>query len=661
MFKFSRFFQSALLIGGAAYIFVLGSCGGGGGGARLPAPPSGSSPPPNGGTTTPNVATQPGDIGGILKDANGNIISDLEVYLDATGNFVASTTSKGVFLISGVPTGQHSVIFGVEGYEVASFPVNYSGGAPLNLVLQGASRTASQVPGTGTLTGTVTDPNGSGINEVKVIIFDRTGFFLVGLTDASGLYQINDVPAGDYFLLGFKRGYRTHVGQVTIIEGQTTTHDFVMGAQPTGSVNGTVSDSAGNPISQAHVFLLYSERDPNLPAPPAFQTLTDDLGRYSFDVVPAGSADLLVFKSGFEPQARSAEIGPDQVLTENFTLTSASGEVTPPASGGTIEGLVLRAEDDGTLHGTGAQVSLYQGEPSEANPPIRTTESNEAGEFRFVGVAPSGDTPYYLVVEKTRHEALWRGITSTFVAEGEVVQVTIVISPSESIPTPSGTSSLNGKVFGGHGSVAGARVELKRELDGDDLRFETITNPEGSYSFNDIPAGFYEFEVHALGFLELEGELFLNEGENLRDFFLRESVISAEEGGTISGFIFKVEHGRSTSGVDDNSDDGGGDDLNDDNGSSGSDGGDDDIQELEPEDATVKLYLGDPNSGGQLIATTESNEDGFYSFSGLSASGEFPYFIVAEKEENGIHYLGVAQTFLEEGEIVHINVMMNEV
>ncbi len=634
---------------------IPSSCGGGGGGGARIQPPAngGTNNPPDGGGTT-GIAQSPGEVGGVIRDANGVVVPELEVYLDAIQNFVASTNSNGEFLISGVNSGQHTLYFGVEGEEVTSFVFTYDSSAPLNLTLQREMRSVSQVGAEGTLTGTVTDTAGSPIEDVRVLIFDRSGFFLIDFTNASGVYTLNEVPVGEYFLLGFKRGYRTHIGQVSITENQTTTHDFVMGRQPTGSINGTVTSTSSVPLSRTHVFLIYNDRDPNLSAPPSFQVLTDAQGKYSFDVVPVGSAYLLVFKPEFTPESRSVTIPAGEVITENFVLTLAGQTPPPPpGAGGTISGQVLRDEDDRSLHGTGARVFLYNGQPSETNPPIQRTESNENGEFRFAGVAPSRDQLYFIVAEKIRHDELWRGSTSTALFEGEVVQITVIIRPTQNVQPTSGTASLSGKIFGGDGAVAGAQVELKRG----DNAFETFTGEDGSYSFSGIPAGFYEYEVHAAGFNELEGEIFLEDGENHRDFFLLEGVPSGGEGGVISGVVFKLKSHRSASGTneDESGDDDGIDNGGDDNG-----GGDDEdeVDEMEPADATVRLYLGDPSAGGQLIATVESGEDGFYKFLGVLPSGETPYFIVAEKDEDGVHYRGVAQTFLMDGEIVRINVVM---
>ncbi len=694
MFKVFKLKNVSVLSTLLAVYLISASCGGGGGGgARITPPPEGGTPPQNGGSTL-DVAQSPGEVGGVIKDASGRPVPELEVYLDASQNFVASTDAQGEFLISGVSSGQHLLYIGKEGEQVSTFSFTYDASGPLNLSLQRLVKSVSQLGGT--LTGNVTDGSGSPIAEVKVLIFDRAGFFLVGFTDASGVYTIDEVPAGDYFLLGFRRGYRTHVGQVTISESQTTTYDFVMGGQPTGSLNGNVTDTAGVPLSRTHVFLIYNERDPRLPAPPSFQVLTDDQGNYSFEVVPAGIAFLLVFKPEFVPQDRQVNVPPNSVVTEDFVLSqSGAGEATEPGSSGTIVGQVLREEDDGSLHGTGARVFLFLGEPLEGNSPIRQGESNEAGEFRFTNLSPSGEQMYFIVAQKIRHEHLWRGVTTTSLGEGELAEVTVIIRPTEVVNPPSGTASLAGTVFGGDQPMAGARVELKRL----EQSFETTTAEDGAYSFTDVPAGFYEYEVEADGFAEIEGEIFLEEGENQRDFFLHEGITPPPgSGGVITGFIFKLEDHRNVSSDDDtgdddgddlnddNGDDNGGDDLNDDNSGDGNDddldggddnGGDDlnddnggdgnddlsgdDVDEMEPEDAIVTLFHGDPNNGGELIATVESGEDGSYAFDDVPASGETPYFIVAEKDEDSIHFRGVAQTLLEEGVLVNVNVVMTPV
>jgi len=184
--KRSKVYWLALLVLG---MFVLGlslvGCGGGGGGSFTPTPSISQQNLGNGGDAglgNQNESVQPGDqtpqenqnlpvdeitppelaksaseIGGIVADVEGNPVGELELYLDSIDNFVSSTDENGQFLIAGVTPGEHSVIVGVEGVQVASFTVATDGTAPVNTILTPSVKLTSAEGDTGSLGGRVTD------------------------------------------------------------------------------------------------------------------------------------------------------------------------------------------------------------------------------------------------------------------------------------------------------------------------------------------------------------------------------------------------------------------------------------------------------------------------------------------------------------------------
>src|SRR5205823_424544 len=83
--------------------------------------------------------------------------------------------------------------------------------------------TASAQRTTGSLTGTVVDPNGLAINAAKVSLTDKErGIKLSVTTSSEGTYFAPDLVPGRYDLSVQKDGFKTFATIVTIVVGVTT-------------------------------------------------------------------------------------------------------------------------------------------------------------------------------------------------------------------------------------------------------------------------------------------------------------------------------------------------------------------------------------------------------------------------------------------------------
>ncbi len=92
---------------------------------------------------------------------------------------------------------------------------------------------------TGTVTGTITDPQGAAVADAQVILTDRsTNIPTTTTTNQAGLYRFANVQPGTYNLQVSKAGFRAlRVGDQTIIVGTTRTLDLTL---ELGSVAETV-------------------------------------------------------------------------------------------------------------------------------------------------------------------------------------------------------------------------------------------------------------------------------------------------------------------------------------------------------------------------------------------------------------------------------------
>lgn len=142
-----------------------------------------------------------------------------------------------------------------------------------------AALIAAAPKGVGTLTGTVTDADGTPLAGVEVTAdggFDRTA-----KTEADGTFALPLVP-GDYTVTFSSFGFAARTVDVTIEDAAAADVSAKLSAATRHAVTGTVKDAAGAPVTGLSVAL-------SGPLPVA---TTDSAGRYRFDDVPAGSYTL---------------------------------------------------------------------------------------------------------------------------------------------------------------------------------------------------------------------------------------------------------------------------------------------------------------------------------------------------------------------------------
>ena len=86
----------------------------------------------------------------------------------------------------------------------------------------------AQTP-TGTILGAVTDPRGAFIPGASISITNQaTGGARKVATNATGLFSVPALPAGEYEVRAEMKGFRTIVRPATVLVGETTTVDLAM-------------------------------------------------------------------------------------------------------------------------------------------------------------------------------------------------------------------------------------------------------------------------------------------------------------------------------------------------------------------------------------------------------------------------------------------------
>ncbi|MFI6762823.1 carboxypeptidase regulatory-like domain-containing protein [Micromonospora sp. NPDC050417] len=222
----------------------------------------------------------------------------------------------------------------------------------LILVVPAPQASAAQISGplepqTGTVRGVFTDRSGNPIVRASVSTSSLTynHWQRSAYTDAQGRYEMDDVPAGPV-TVNFSDGTISQYApgkpnadeaqRYTVVPGLVTVVDERQ--VPTGTVQGRLTDQAGNPVAQASVYL---DAGPFFYFAPGATTDAD--GRYSITHVPAGEVTLQFVKFPFRVWAHQEH---GQAAAKRFTLrgnqTLTVDESLLPT--GTLTGLITDAE-----------------------------------------------------------------------------------------------------------------------------------------------------------------------------------------------------------------------------------------------------------------------------------------------------------------------------
>jgi hypothetical protein len=187
----------------------------------------------------------------------------------------------------------------------------------------------------GSISGTVTDRDtGVPIQDATISSGGRST-----TTDASGVYTLSDVAAGEAQVTVAASTYATEVRQAVVTGGGTTVLDVTM-AHP-GDVSGLVTNAAtGTPL--AGVTVGY----------PGGVTITDVTGHYSITGLPAGSRDLTFAATGFVSADRTVTVTAGSVATLDVqldqTATWVNGEVRDAVSSAVLPGATVTVDTGGS-------------------------------------------------------------------------------------------------------------------------------------------------------------------------------------------------------------------------------------------------------------------------------------------------------------------------
>ncbi|EHQ88486.1 InlB B-repeat-containing protein [Desulfosporosinus youngiae] len=347
---------------------------------------------------------------------------------------------------------------------------------PANDVTFTAQWTAN-VPNTHTVSGTITDTDGTPVSGATVTLTDTndSSKTYTGTTDADGNYSIPGVPDGDYTVTVTKGSETLGNGSIAVEGDDVTDESADITVTPptisTHTVSGTITDTDGTPVSGATVTLTDTNDSSK-----TYTGTTDADGNYSIPSVPDGDYTVTVTKG-------SETLGNGSIAVEGDDVTDESADITvtpPTISTHTVSGTIT--DTDGTPV-SGATVTL-----TDTNDSSKTyTGTTDADGNYSIPSVPDGD---YTVTVTKGSETLGNG---SIAVEGDDVtdeSADITVTP----PTIS-THTVSGTIKDTNNSpVSGATVTLTDANDSSKT-YTGTTDADGNYSISGVPDGTYTITV----------------------------------------------------------------------------------------------------------------------------------------------------------------------
>jgi Putative Ig domain/Carboxypeptidase regulatory-like domain/Calx-beta domain len=328
-----------------------------------------------------------GAITGTIRDSvNLTPLSDGYVYIfDSSGNFVDLTNPEyqtGFYALTGLPSGNYFVQTSSTDSHVEELYDNIPcyfeqcdtlSGTPIPVTIDTVTENIDfLLDPSGSISGTITDENGSAIPDVYVSVSDPNHVFRsYDYTDQDGKYLLDELETGNYYV-NTSSDYLDEVyddipcdpycdpttgDPISVVtSNETTGIDFVLSVG--GTISGTITDEVTlAPVENIYVYLFDSFGGF------VSQTITDSLGQYTFYSLTSGN--YFVLTSSF-----------DEYLNElydnipcHFGCDIFSGTPVPATPGnpttaidfqliptGEITGTVKKASDDQPLSGINVEI-----------------------------------------------------------------------------------------------------------------------------------------------------------------------------------------------------------------------------------------------------------------------------------------------------------------
>lgn len=187
-----------------------------------------------------------GSLTGAIVDAAGNDLADADVTLLEEGLFTM-TDIEGTFLLHEVPEGNHTLKVNLSGFIIHTDEVEITRGEEQSVTIT--------LQEEGRIVGQVFDPDGNPVENAEVLAQNHSDFvFLDATTNETGHYVIDQASNITFDLVEASAdGFPTEQVEGITIENPGDEVSLDLHLHPASYIEGTVTDSDGNPIAGVYV------------------------------------------------------------------------------------------------------------------------------------------------------------------------------------------------------------------------------------------------------------------------------------------------------------------------------------------------------------------------------------------------------------------------
>ena len=236
-------------------------------------------------------------ISGSVRSSTG---VGLENVVVSTGDQWALTNAAGDYTIVGMVNGTYTVTPTLRGYAFTptskTATIADANATGMDFVWQPAFD----------ITGIITDGNGAGMQGVTVTVGSRTA-----VTNAAGVYQLLDLPAGDYTIEPSLSRYVFTPASRSVTLGPTATNQNFVGALETFSISGVITDLNGSRLGGVTVTATGDTGTGT--------AVSNDAGTYTISGLLPGAWTVQPALTGYVFRPASESVALDASVTEvNF-------------------------------------------------------------------------------------------------------------------------------------------------------------------------------------------------------------------------------------------------------------------------------------------------------------------------------------------------------
>ncbi|MEW4288285.1 carboxypeptidase regulatory-like domain-containing protein [Rossellomorea marisflavi] len=406
-----------------------------------------------------------GTLTGTITDPGSAPIPNATVTIFQNNVQIASvlTDAAGNYTIPGLSPGSYTVSIGALNYSTLTLGTSIASGQTTVL-------NATLTPNPGTLTGLVTDTGSTPLSGVNITVTTSSGtgtIVATTVTGNDGTYTVPGLAPGNYIVVASGTNFQQGSEGATITSGGTTVVNFILAANP-GSLAGTITNAqTGTPIAGANVQVRILDAGGSIIA----TVSSDTNGQYAVGNLAPGFYTVVASAPNFQTNSATVQV---------FSNQTATGDVALVPNPGSLFGTVTSSI--GSTPIPGATVSVI----NSSGILITSVLTDQAGNFTVSGLAP--DT-YTVTVSAQDFQG---GSVGAVVVSGQTTPIAVQLQP------------FPGQIIGTvTPEVSNTVVELR---DVNNVFIDSfITNPDGTFSFNNLAPGVYTVTASAPNYTSAQG------------------------------------------------------------------------------------------------------------------------------------------------------------